>query len=259
MNTIVLQTPNPLINVFNSVIDGINQLAVNARELHKFLKIGRDFATWLKYRIDEYQFIANVDYISFSQNGEKPKGGRPTVEYHLTLDMAKELAMVENNEEGRKVRRYFIRCEHDLYKSDSEKRKILVAACTKLSAGNMPISDVYKLVGGQFGYDNVVDIPTPLLPEAIAFVYEAMLRNNSKIDKNRVNITALVSQACVARAWFLSIKEPLAMLNPKLTMEISTIMASTAYVAGMVNNSLGLGVEVEQILATDWLARHRTA
>ena len=60
-------------------------------------------------------------------------------------------------------------------RTDSTQRAVLVAACTKLSAGNMAISDVYKMVGGKFGYDNIIDIPTPLLPEAIAFVYELIL------------------------------------------------------------------------------------
>lgn len=60
-------------------------------------------------------------------------------------------------------------------RTDSKQRAVLVAACTKLSAGNMAISDVYKMVGGKFGYDNIIDIPTPLLPEAIAFVYELIL------------------------------------------------------------------------------------
>lgn len=185
-----IQPVAPLVNVFNAVIDGINQLAVNARDLHKFLKVGRDFTTWVKGRIEQYLFIENVDFISFSQSGEKPKGGRPTVEYHLTLDMAKELSMVENNEEGRKVRRYFIRCEKDLYKSDSKQREVLRQACEKLATRNMLVSDAYILVGKQFGYeDGIKNIPSPLLPEAIAFAYEMLLRLKSADIKPAQNQT----------------------------------------------------------------------
>ena len=93
----------PLVNVFKAVIDGVNQLAVDARDLHKFLKVGRDFSNWIKGRIAQYVFIENQDFIVFANSGENPKGGRPAIEYHLTLDMAKELSMVENNEEGRKA------------------------------------------------------------------------------------------------------------------------------------------------------------
>lgn len=85
--------------------------AVNARELHTFLQNKRQFSDWIKQRIAEYDFIENQDFVSFSQNCEKPKGGRPTTEYAITLDMAKEISMVERNEQGKMARRYFIECE----------------------------------------------------------------------------------------------------------------------------------------------------
>ena len=69
-------------------------------------------------------------------------------------------------------------------RTDSTQRAVLVAACTKLSAGNMAISDVYKMVGGKFGYDNIINIPTPLLPEAIAYVYETMMVKNKPVSRN---------------------------------------------------------------------------
>lgn len=84
---------------------------VSARELHRALKNKRQFVDWIRQRIEQYDFIEGVDYISFSQNCEKPSGGRPTIEYALKLDTAKEISMVENNEQGRKIRRYFIEVE----------------------------------------------------------------------------------------------------------------------------------------------------
>lgn len=94
-----------------------NQLtqAVNARELHAFLQNKRQFSDWIKQRISEYDFVENQDFVSFSQNCEKPKGGRPTTEYAITLDMAKELSMVERNEQGKQARKYFIECEKRLH------------------------------------------------------------------------------------------------------------------------------------------------
>ena len=84
---------------------------VDARELHIALNNKRQFTDWMKQRIEQYGFIENVDFTTFSQNCEKPQGGRPTIEYALTLDTAKEIAMVENSEQGRKIRRYFIEVE----------------------------------------------------------------------------------------------------------------------------------------------------
>ena len=89
---------------------------VNARDLHAFLEVGRDYATWLKARITQYCFIEGEDYMVFSPERGKMHNsvGRKAVDYFITLDMAKELAMVERNEKGRQARRYFIECEKQL-------------------------------------------------------------------------------------------------------------------------------------------------
>ena len=84
---------------------------VNARELHKELENKRHFSDWIKQRIEQYDFVENEEFWSFSQICEKPNGGRPSKEYYLSIDMAKELCMVENNETGRQIRRYFIEVE----------------------------------------------------------------------------------------------------------------------------------------------------
>jgi len=84
---------------------------VDARMLHGFLGVRRDFSTWLKERINRYGFIEGEDYITFSPDLGKNQKGRPTTDYGLTLDMAKQLCMVENNEKGMEARKYFIECE----------------------------------------------------------------------------------------------------------------------------------------------------
>ena len=105
---------SPLIAISNSPINGGVTQTVNARELHAFLGSKRQFADWINERIQKYGFVENQDFAIFSQNCEKPKGGRPAKEFALTLDTAKELAMVENNDRGREARRYFIECEKAL-------------------------------------------------------------------------------------------------------------------------------------------------
>lgn len=85
-----------------------DQQLVDARELHEFLEIQSKFADWVRNRIEKYGFIDNQDFMTLSKNLEN--GGR-TFEYALTLDMAKELCMVENNDKGREARRYFIQME----------------------------------------------------------------------------------------------------------------------------------------------------
>ena len=96
--------------------DGSEQQTVNARELHEFLEVGRDFSNWMKDRIAQYDFVEGVDFIKTqdlsSPNLANAKSRAQTrIEYHLTLGMAKELCMVERNEKGKQARQYFIECE----------------------------------------------------------------------------------------------------------------------------------------------------
>lgn len=87
--------------------------AVNARDLHAFLESKRQFQDWIKDRIDKYDFIENQDFQVFHNSMKNPNGGRPTIEYALSISMAKELSMIENNERGKQARKYFIACEEN--------------------------------------------------------------------------------------------------------------------------------------------------
>ena len=122
---------NKLINikVIQKDFNGEKKRFVNARELHQWLKVGRDFSTWIKDRIVKYDFIEDLDFfVAFTKFGEGQKaqstgkindgktGKILTKEYILSVDMAKELAMVENSEIGKKVRKYFIRVEGEFKK-----------------------------------------------------------------------------------------------------------------------------------------------
>ena len=114
-------------SVFNGTIANETTLLVNARDLHTFLGVGKRFASWITERIAEYGFVENQDYILVSPNREiKGRGGdRRSKDYHLTLDTAKETAMVERNEKGRQIRRYFIECEKRLRQQETKVEKVL--------------------------------------------------------------------------------------------------------------------------------------
>jgi len=139
---------NEIINikVVQKTIDNEKKRFVNARELHKWLKVGKDFSNWIKDRIEKYDFAEGKDFFKViphkelkrtknfdftilgNQNKElkqaktfdspnlanqksKRGGDIRSIEYILTIDMAKEVAMLENNDLGKKVRKYFIRTE----------------------------------------------------------------------------------------------------------------------------------------------------
>ena len=100
-------TNSNLIAVFNGTIANQSVQLCNARDLHAFLESKCQYANWIKDRINEYGFIQDEDYLVITER----TNGRPRKEYHITLDMGKELGMVERNERGRQIRKYFIECE----------------------------------------------------------------------------------------------------------------------------------------------------
>ncbi|EIA5261448.1 antA/AntB antirepressor family protein [Campylobacter jejuni] len=109
------------IQIYNDKTIGAEINSANAREIFQFLNSEQEYASWIKNRISHYDFIENQDYIIELVYTK----GRPRKEYYVTLDMAKELCMVENNEKGRQARRYFIECEKRLKNLEQEKMQKL--------------------------------------------------------------------------------------------------------------------------------------
>lgn len=89
--------------------------AVSARELHKFLEVQTPFTMWID-RMFEYGFTENTDFeaTNFFVNHPNGIGGTTVKDYALTLDCAKEIAMLQRSERGKIARQYFIECEKQL-------------------------------------------------------------------------------------------------------------------------------------------------
>lgn len=102
---------NELIPLHQQTINSEMVQTVSARELHAFLEVQTAFKDWIARRIVDYDFDDGIDFCSILSESS---GGRPSREYYITLDMAKELAMVERNEKGKQARKYFIECEKQL-------------------------------------------------------------------------------------------------------------------------------------------------
>ncbi|EHU2311149.1 antA/AntB antirepressor family protein [Acinetobacter baumannii] len=113
-------TGDQVLDLVEVDIGGDKQFGVDARSLHSFLEVGRDFANWIKQRISKYKFQENVDFVlTVAKTGVRSNVVQK--DYSLSLDMAKELCMVENNDKGREARRYFIRCEKLAFEAMKEK------------------------------------------------------------------------------------------------------------------------------------------
>ena len=98
---------NELINVRNEN----GELLVSARELHKGLEVKSRFNDWINNRIKKYDLIEDIDYTKILVECNR---GQNVYDFILKIDCAKELSMVENNEKGKQIRRYFIECEKKL-------------------------------------------------------------------------------------------------------------------------------------------------
>ena len=83
--------------------------AVSARELHGFLEVGTEYSHWFK-RMCEYGFTEGQDFSPFLTEST---GGRPAQDAAVTIDMAKEICMLQRNEKGKIARQYFLQLEKD--------------------------------------------------------------------------------------------------------------------------------------------------
>jgi anti-repressor protein len=88
-----------------------NKLTVSGRELHKGLGVKSNYTTWFE-RMCEYGFAENIDYKTYFPNLESENhGGQNKIDHQITIDMAKELCMIQRTEKGKRYRCYFIECE----------------------------------------------------------------------------------------------------------------------------------------------------
>ena len=108
---------NAIISITSRAIGGGFIQTVNARELHGFLEVGKDFSTWVKAQIERARLVEGRDFvkeINIPQKGEQENqrlSGKEKVDYHLTLDAAKHIGMMSGTEKGYQVRDYFLECE----------------------------------------------------------------------------------------------------------------------------------------------------
>lgn len=88
-----------------------DRITLSARELHEFLEIKTKYKDWFP-RMCTYGFDENVDYRAMAQKRATAQGNETTyVDHEITLDMAKEIAMIQRSEKGKEVRQYFLELE----------------------------------------------------------------------------------------------------------------------------------------------------
>ena len=110
---------------------------VSGRDLHEFLEVNTPYTQWFE-RMIEYGFTENIDFIGLSQKSEKPNGGRPQQDHAITLDMAKEISMIQRTDKGKQARQYFIEVEkefrkqYELPQTPEEKLELTMQVASRL-------------------------------------------------------------------------------------------------------------------------------
>lgn len=119
------------------------QPMVSARDLHEGLEIGTRFNDWFP-RMTEYGFSEGKDFYSkMSKTSEQ--GGRPATDYEISIDMAKQICMIQRSPEGKQIRQYFI----DLEKAWNTPEQVMARALQFASKQIDSLKDRCKFLGGQ--------------------------------------------------------------------------------------------------------------
>ena len=161
------------------------QPTVSARELHEGLEINTRFNDWFS-RMTEYGFENGKDFYSkMSKTSET--GGRPAVDYQISIDMAKQICMIQRNEKGRQYRQYFL----DLEKAWNTPEQIFARALKmadqqieKLKANNASlVEDVQRMKPKEVFADAVSVSNTCILIGELAKILK---QNGVDIGQNRL-------------------------------------------------------------------------
>ena len=116
---------------------------VSARELHEKLNIGTKFTTWFE-RMCEYGFTEGNEF--FPKLGEtSEQGGRPSMDYDISVDMAKQICMIQRTPEGKECRQYLI----DLEKAWNTPEQVFARALKMADQTISSLKDRCKFLGGQ--------------------------------------------------------------------------------------------------------------
>ena len=119
-----------LIAVSQTIIGQSAVNAVNTRDLHSRLEVKTKYADWIKRAIDKYGFEEGIDF-TILKNGN---GNNAFIDYIVSLDMAKELCMLDDSDKGRQFRKYFIECEKQaqIPRTPSEQIHLLAQGYTQI-------------------------------------------------------------------------------------------------------------------------------
>ena len=119
------------------------EVIVSGRELHKKLEVGQHYRDWIK-RMLEFGFNENQDYTP--HKFMHPQNNQETTDVLMTLDMAKEICMLQRNEKGKFFRQYFIQIEKDYNSPEKVMARALMFAEKKMNTLQIEVKELQEKI-----------------------------------------------------------------------------------------------------------------
>lgn len=175
-----------IITITKNEIGNAELNSANARDIHSYLEVKTRFNDWINRAISKYDFKENIDFTILKNEYAEKWEFSPT-EYIVTMDMAKELAMLENNPKGKETRKYFINCEKELQKSSPYAALQEIAAFQKRQLEQLQgMGDI--LINQQVQISNLANIVVNLSKQNSCDITQNE-QSNKKVIKNKETIS----------------------------------------------------------------------
>ena len=185
---------NQLIPIKNNE-DG--SITVSGRDLHKFLEVGTDYRHWID-RMLEYGFTQGADFNMVKNDRVRFEGNRQVTrqidDAIMTLDMAKEIAMIQRSDKGKQAREYFIACEKQLKyvaapKLPQTKAEVMVDEITAVTSATQQIMAMIPSMKNDMAVITAVDIMRPATTHIDTGIIIRALPARNVVDAGTYNAT----------------------------------------------------------------------
>jgi len=131
-------------NLVDAIVNGDDGLKISGRRLYSFLEIKTQYSLWFK-RMCKYGFVENSDFITVDLEKETTQGNSTIYRDHImAIDMAKEIAMIQRNENGKKIRLSLIEAEKENNDPENVMARALLIASSKVNSYKGLIQEQYS-------------------------------------------------------------------------------------------------------------------
>lgn len=177
--------------------DESGELKISGRELHMFLEVGTPYDKWFP-RMSEYGFTEGID---FSTKMSESTGGRPATDHLMTVDMAKEISMLQRTEKGKEARQYFLQLEKEWNSPEKVMARALIMSKRMLDTAKLELAQSKQIINElqpkASYYDLILQSKSLLSVSKIAKDYgKSAIWLNRKLEEKKV-------QYCQGGIWLL--------------------------------------------------------